>query len=62
SGIIPGTDISLVWPYEYLILIGWVVLGIIIYPITSSRVKKLGFEKVARNLLGEYYDLIYKKA
>jgi len=60
--LIPGTEISLVWPYEYLILISWVVLGIIIYPFTSRRAKKIGYEKIARNLLGEYYDLLYKSS
>jgi amino acid transporter len=59
--IIPGTSLSIVWPYEYMILILWIVLGLIIYPFAKRRMNKLGFETVARNLLGEYYDVIYGK-
>ena len=57
--LIPGTPVSLVWPYEYLLLIAWVILGIIMYLISRKRIKELGVETIARNLLGEYYDEIY---
>ena len=29
--VLPGTGLSLAWPQEYLILIGWAVLGTIVY-------------------------------
>ncbi|MEM3926983.1 MAG: APC family permease [Desulfurococcaceae archaeon] len=58
--IIPGTDISLVWPYEYVLLIAWVLLGILIYMVyVRKRIQEVGVERVARGLLGEYYDEIY---
>jgi len=58
--LIPGTDVSLVWPYEYLLLIAWVLLGIAIYFIyVRKRIKEIGVETIGRGLLGEYYDKIY---
>ncbi|XZO07102.1 hypothetical protein ABU186_05685 [Weissella paramesenteroides] len=29
--LIPGTGVSLVWPYEYVILGIWIVIGLISY-------------------------------
>jgi len=58
--LIPGTDVSLVWPYEYLLLIAWVLLGIAIYfAYVRKRIREIGVEKIGRGLLGEYYDKIY---
>jgi len=60
--LIPGTDISLVWPYEYVLLIAWVLLGIVIYLVyVRNRIKELGVEKIGRGLLGEYYDEVFGK-
>ena len=34
--LIPGTGMSLVWPYEHLMLVGWAVLGVIFYLATPA--------------------------
>ncbi|MEM4757275.1 MAG: APC family permease, partial [Desulfurococcaceae archaeon] len=53
-------DISLAWPYEYVLLIAWILLGILIYMVyVRKRIQEVGVERVARGLLGEYYDEIY---
>ncbi|ADV65590.1 APC family permease [Desulfurococcus mucosus] len=58
--LIPGTDVSLVWPYEYVLLIAWVLLGIFVYfAYVRKRIREIGLEKVAKGLLGEYYDELY---
>ncbi|MEM0021550.1 MAG: APC family permease [Fervidicoccaceae archaeon] len=58
--LIPGTDVSLVWPYEYVLLIVWVLLGILLYfGYVRGRIREIGLENVARGLLGEYYDQIF---
>ena len=58
--LVPGTDISLIWPYEYVLLVAWVLLGIFIYfAYTRKRIKEIGVETIARGLLGEYYDELY---
>ena len=50
------------WPYEYVLLIAWVLLGIVIYLVyVRNRIKELGVEKIGRGLLGEYYDEIFGK-
>jgi len=54
---IPGTPLSLMWPYEYTLLVVWIVLGAIMYILSQKRWKKLGEEKIARNLLGEYLNI-----
>ncbi|HET7305737.1 MAG TPA: APC family permease [Segeticoccus sp.] len=51
----PGTDLSIAWPQEYLILAGWLVLGLLLYLTTRG-----GEEREARRtLLGSYYDLTF---
>jgi amino acid transporter len=35
--IIPGTDLSLEWPYEYGMLAVWTILGIVMYMLSCSR-------------------------
>jgi len=56
--LFPGTPLSLVWPYEYTILIVWIMLGVIMYVLSQKRWKAIGEENIARNLLGEYSDII----
>ena len=34
--LIPGTGMTLVWPYEHIILVGWAVLGAILYLVTPA--------------------------
>jgi len=45
----PGTDLSLVWPQEYLILLAWVVLGAVLYSLTRGK----DDEEALRELLGD---------
>ncbi len=48
----PGTDMSLVWPYEYAILLVWVVLGVVIYAIAPKDDEN----QALKTLLGDQYD------
>lgn len=54
ASLIPGTDLSLVWPYEYIILLVWFVVGFILY----SLAPKISDKEALKELLGEYYDMI----
>lgn len=50
GGLIPGLPLSLKWPFEYLIFIGWVLLGFLLYwfsPRTGSK------EEHLNSLLGD---------
>ena len=49
--LVPGTDISLVWPSEYVILIVWFALGAIIYAIAPKERDEQALEA----LLGDQY-------
>jgi hypothetical protein len=55
--LIPGTSLSLVWPYEYGILIVWIIIGVVIYIATP---KYRSDKEALKELLGEYYDKIRK--
>jgi amino acid transporter len=46
----PGTDLSLVWPQEYLILLAWVALGAVMYRLSPPT----DDETALRGLLGEH--------
>ncbi len=48
----PGTDMSLVWPYEYAILLVWVVLGVVIYAVAPKDDEN----RALKTLLGDQYD------
>lgn len=50
--LIPGTSLSLVWPYEYAILIVWIVAGFILY----LKAPKVDEQESLKDLLGDYYD------
>jgi APA family basic amino acid/polyamine antiporter len=52
--LVPGTDISLVWPAEYVILVVWFLLGALIYAIAPKERD----EQALRALLGEQYGKI----
>jgi APA family basic amino acid/polyamine antiporter len=52
--LVPGTDIALVWPSEYIILLAWIVLGAIIYAIAPKERD----EQALRALLGDQYAKI----
>src|SRR5215211_4725850 len=49
--LVPGTDISLVWPAEYVILVVWFLLGALIYAIAPKERD----EQALRELLGDQY-------
>jgi APA family basic amino acid/polyamine antiporter len=49
--LIPGTDISLVWPSEYVILLAWFALGAVIYAIAPKEQDEQALEA----LLGDQY-------
>lgn len=51
--LVPATDLSLVWPYEYAILVAWFALGAILYASTRRRSDD---NQALRSLLGDYYD------
>lgn len=38
--LIPGTPLSLRWPYEYLIVIVWTVVGIVLYLLSPRRMTR----------------------
>ncbi len=61
SPFIPDTPTSLVWPYEYGVLVFWIVLGAVLYHLSKSERDRLGEENIARNLLGEYYEVLVKR-
>ncbi|MDN5856348.1 MAG: APC family permease, partial [Actinomycetia bacterium] len=48
----PGTDLSILWPQEYIILAAWLVLGVVLYAISP----KTDEDAARRVLLGDYYD------
>ncbi|HIY24644.1 MAG TPA: APC family permease [Candidatus Brachybacterium merdigallinarum] len=48
--LIPGTDMSLIWPGEYIVLVAWFVLGGILL-LTSGR---MGRDEALTELLGPY--------
>lgn len=48
--LVPGTSLSLVWPYEYIILFVWIALGFILY--MSSRSKQNTDNENLKELLG----------
>ncbi len=54
--LIPGTPLSLEWPYEYIILGVWAVVGILLY----AKAPRVIEEEALRNLLGRYYEAIKK--
>ncbi len=50
--LIPGTSMSLIWPYEYAILGVWTVLGIVIYALAPRRTES----EMRRAVLGNAGD------
>ena len=50
----PDTAVSLVWPQEHAILLGWFGLGLVLYLITP----RYSDERALRTLLGSYYSKI----
>ena len=46
ASLIPGTSMSLVWPQEYLILLGWVALGVCLYRFAPTDADADGMAEV----------------
>lgn len=57
ASLIPGTALSLEWPYEYIILIVWILAGFVLYKMAP----KVDEEENKKELLGDYYSLIKPK-
>lgn len=55
--LIPGTSLSLVWPYEYIILLVWIALGLVLYLISRSSHKSSDEENL-KELLGSQYQAL----
>ncbi len=56
--LVPGTSLSLVWPYEYAMLAVWVAAGLGLYMMAP----KASDEDNLKELLGDYYDMLQPKA
>jgi len=54
STLIPNTDLSLVWPEEYIILAVWVIAGIVLFMLKP----KSDPEANLKELLGQFYHLV----
>lgn len=53
--VIPGTNMSLQWPFEYLMVAAWVVIGVILYVLTNGRTA-VNDTDARKSLLGPLYD------
>lgn len=53
GGLIPGLPVSLIWPYEYIIVAAWITLGLILYFLAPRSLSK---EQAEQALLGDHYD------
>jgi hypothetical protein len=55
--LVPGTSLSLEWPYEYAMLAAWVAAGLVLYMMAP----KANDEDNLKELLGDYYDMLQPK-
>jgi amino acid transporter len=51
---LPGSPSSLSWPYEWAVVIGWTVLGLLFFLAGRKRVSEMGSDEQARLILGDY--------
>ena len=56
--LLPGNELSLIWPYEYGVLMAWLILGLIIYKSTPKHKSR---DEALKDLLGNYYEKIKEK-
>lgn len=56
AALIPASPLSLRWPGEYLIVIAWVALGLVLYLLSPRTMTR---EQSLRALLGDYYDSVF---
>ena len=53
GGLVPGLPLSLKWPHEYLIIVVWLALGLLLYRLAPRSLTRTD---ALRALLGEHYD------
>jgi amino acid transporter len=53
---LPGSPSSLVWPYEWAVVIGWTLLGLPFFLAGRKRIADMGYEKQSQLILGEYVN------
>jgi amino acid transporter len=53
---LPGSPSSLVWPYEWAVVIGWTLLGLPFFLAGRKRIADMGYEKQSRLILGAYVN------
>ena len=57
---LPGSPAALVWPQEWAIVLGWILLGALFALATRKRVKLLGRVRQEDLILGEYAE-VYRR-
>jgi amino acid transporter len=55
---LPGSPSALVWPYEWAIVLVWVVLGALLAVKMTRQLSSTGKDAQADYILGEYADLL----
>lgn len=55
AALVPGSPLALRWPFEYLIVLGWIGLGISMYALSPRTMSR---EDSLKALLGSYYSSI----
>lgn len=58
GALLPISPLSLRWPGEYLIVIAWVSLGLVLYFLSPRSMNR---EQSLRALLGDYYESVASK-
>ncbi|SNZ17641.1 amino acid/polyamine/organocation transporter, APC superfamily [Terribacillus aidingensis] len=49
SFYLPGMPAALVWPYEWMMLIGWTIIGLVLYVITNRKLEASSPERSIAN-------------
>lgn len=57
--LVPGSPLALRWPYEYVIVLAWVVAGIVLYLLSPRRMTR---EESLHNLLGPHLSSLGPEA
>ena len=55
---LPGSPSALLWPYEWVIVLGWAVLGALVGLVFTRRVSPADKEARAAYILGNYVELL----
>jgi amino acid transporter len=51
---LPGSPSALAWPFEWMIVLGWIALGFVAYFLSVPRRRELGRQEQEDRLFGEY--------